>query len=405
MESSHDAIKHTGQLRQALESQGRPIGFLIGAGCPLAIRDKGGKALIPDVEGMTKVVSEQITASDCKEPFAKVLGHLASKGGKPAERAANLEDYLSHIRTLVGVSSRVSVDSLTPEILRKLETKICTAVAELAKAPLPADTPYHKLAAWIRGVNRTSPVELFTTNYDLLLETALESFHVPYFDGFLGAKAAFFDPYAIEVEETSLPPRWARLWKLHGSINWWADSSEEPTSVVRGETGNGEVRLIHPSHLKYDESRQMPYLAMMDRLKAFFRKPGSLLITAGFSFSDRHINALIRQSLAGNADAAVFGLLFDKLEKYPAAAALAVKTPNLTLMAQDRAVIGTRAGTWALGSADGAETGVKKAPTEGGAPSVELGDFAVLGNILGELIGVLSGAPSIHANGQRTEAV
>ncbi len=36
-----------------------------------------------------------------------------------------------------------------------------------------------------------SPIELFTTNYDLLLEEALEDEEIPYFDGFVGSKKSF----------------------------------------------------------------------------------------------------------------------------------------------------------------------------------------------------------------------
>lgn len=36
---------------------------------------------------------------------------------------------------------------------------------------------------WISGTGREHPVEIFTTNYDLLFEQALERTHVPFFDG------------------------------------------------------------------------------------------------------------------------------------------------------------------------------------------------------------------------------
>lgn len=72
-----------------------------------------------------------------------------------------------------------------------------------------------------------------------------------------------------------IPARWTRLWKLHGSINW--EKNEETvngnkvTRVVRvtREAAAGKV-MIFPSHLKFEQSRRMPYLAMLDRLRAFF---------------------------------------------------------------------------------------------------------------------------------------
>ncbi|MCZ8488372.1 SIR2 family protein [Vibrio lentus] len=44
-----------------------------------------------------------------------------------------------------------------------------------------ANTPYHDLCTWIGSIDRRMPIELFTTNYDLLLEEALEDEEIPYF--------------------------------------------------------------------------------------------------------------------------------------------------------------------------------------------------------------------------------
>ena len=36
------------------------------------------------------------------------------------------------------------------------------------------DNSYRRLARWVNSIDRAVPVEVFTTNYDLLLEQALE---------------------------------------------------------------------------------------------------------------------------------------------------------------------------------------------------------------------------------------
>ena len=140
----------------------------------------------------------------------------------------------------------------------------------------------------------SAPVEVFTTNYDLLTEQALERFRIPYFDGFSGSKEAFLDTHSIDHDE--LPPRWARLWKVHGSINWAVNGAKQ---VCRVSACTGKC-IIQPSHLKYDESRKMPYLAMVDRLRAFVRKPSSVLVVCGYSFRDEHLNACLLEGLTGS---------------------------------------------------------------------------------------------------------
>ena len=385
MTDFHDPIRQVDLLRQSLSVPKRPISFLIGAGCPLSIRDKENNPIIPDVKGMTKIISEELS-KDKKDKDSATFMKFRKQLSKPED--PTVEDYLGHIRMLREVAKQTPIGDITSAELAALESRICDRIVDLASARLSGSgTPYHHLAAWIRGVSRAIPVELFTTNYDLLLEQALEELRVPYFDGFIGSFQAFFDPDSMESEESSLPSRWARLRKLHGSINWKTTRPEAPYEVVRTGERVKECHLIHPSHLKYDESRQMPFLAMMDRLKAFLRKPTSVFITVGYSFSDRHINALIRQALAANHDAMTFGLLFLPLDKYPDAITLAKMTPNLSLFATDGAVIGTRQLSWKapLESKD-LPTGISF-DKEKNTTTVALGDFAVLGQFLQELIG------------------
>jgi hypothetical protein len=104
--------------------------------------------------------------------------------------------------------------------------------------------------------------------------------------------------------------------------------------------------MIYPSHLKYDQSRRQPYLAMQDRLRAFLAKGQSVLVTCGYSFGDQHLNEVILQGLAGNPTAICFGLIFgDRVTAKPAVAA-ARKHANLSVLAADGAVIGTLERSW-----------------------------------------------------------
>lgn len=176
------------------------------------------------------------------------------------------------------------------------------------------------------------------------MEQALEESSAPYFDGFIGARKAFFDLAAVEDEDL-LPPRWNRLWKIHGSLNW---RLENETDVVRtDQKTDKQSYLIYPSHLKYDQSRKMPYLAMLDRLKAFLLAPSSLLFICGYSFADEHINDVICRSLDANPTAHVFAFVHGDLEaeRYKLACHCALATPNLSLLGFDKAIIGRTSGT------------------------------------------------------------
>ena len=117
-------------------------------------------------------------------------------------------------------------------------------------------------------------VEIFTTNYDLLFEETFERARAPYFDGFTGGREPFFDP--VSVARGDLPPRWTRLWKLHGSLGWCPGESDD---VIR--TGkSSHTHLVFPEHLKYDQTQKAPYTALLDRLKAFLSTSDTLLISS-----------------------------------------------------------------------------------------------------------------------------
>ncbi len=335
----HCPYRQATLLQQALTPNKMRVGFLLGAGCPVGIRiQNGGKStpLIPDIAGLTKKVTETIEGSVAhKASFATILKRL-SDGGKPQP---NIEQILSYIRALSDVVGNGNIDGLTGSDLSQLDAEICKVTTEVVNAKLPGEaTPHHQLATWIGGIQRVHPVEVFTPNYDLLMEQALEQRRVPYFDGFVGSDRTFFD--LPSMEQDNLPARWARLWKVHGSINWWRTPSGNVERCVNQDQP-GNRQMIYPSHLKYDESRRLPYLAMLDRLKSFFAMGQAVLVTCGYSFADEHLNEIILQGLSGNPNAICFALLYGDRAQYPEALKRARKQPNLSLLAADGAVLNT----------------------------------------------------------------
>jgi len=339
----HCPYRQAKLLQQALAPDKMRVAFFIGAGCPMSIRvpdGDGTRPLIPDIAGLTARVRQAVGASEIfKETFATLLGRLAKTGNENP----NIEEILSYIRVLGEVAGGGAIDGLAPDPLIALDREICRLTTEVVNVSLPGDdSPYHYLAAWVGGIARSNPVEIFTSNYDLLMEQALEAQKVPYFDGFVGSHKTFFD--LPSMEQDKLPSRWARLWKVHGSINWWRSSTGNVERRATAEAGDRQ--MIYPSHLKYDQSRRLPYLAMLDRLKSFMANGQAVLITCGYSFSDQHLNEAILQGLSGNATAICFGLLFDDRAKAPEGVAKARRHPNLSLLAVDGAVIGSIEREW-----------------------------------------------------------
>jgi hypothetical protein len=405
MARTHDLRRQIGYIQQTLAQNKKAIGILIAAGCPLSIRvneqivgeEKITDPLIPDIAGLTKIITDKLTSKETTSPTNcdKLVSQLKEYGIK----TPNIEDILTEVRSLIQVARNGNVRGFVESDLLELDKEICKIISSEVDKELPKrDSPYHDVAIWARSTEREKPVHIFTTNYDLLVEQAFEEEACPYFDGFIGSKKAFFDLGAVE-NEYLLPPRWTRLWKIHGSINWRLDSQK---NVIRSsETKNNESYLIYPSHLKYDQSRKMPYLAMLDRLKDFLMSGSAALFLCGYSFSDEHINNVIVQTLRNNPTGIAFGFLFGELEdpKYQKAIECAKQVSNLSLFAFDKAVIGRSIGKLVLKDegtivdipAEIVRLTSKKGVDKKGKPiepkSAEflLGDFAKFGQFLREI--------------------
>jgi hypothetical protein len=373
----HDASRHVRGLRLSLAQDKAPLALLLAAGCPAGVKNAAGDPLIPAMAGMTAALRASLKTSEHQEAFRALLTCLAEDG----KADPNVEDWLSAVRSLRAVATGGAVRGLSKEQLEKLEEAIAGGIVDLVECELPDETPFHAVAAWAAGLERELPVEVFTTNYDLLIEQAFESMRGPYFDGFVGVRRPFFDNASVlAATRPEIPPRFTRLWKLHGSVNWFLTDSGE---VVRTPEAPGVRRLIHPSHLKYEESRQMPYLALLDRLRGYLTQRGALLVTCGYSYRDGHINSVIGEALGGNATASLIALMRSGSTSYPEATAMAAKHANMALFAKDGAVIGTRRGPWQCDAAS-SQLGIQ---LDGKSVEVTLGEFGQFGELLTGLLG------------------
>ena len=362
----HDPDRFMSDLRHILTQGRKRVGFLIGAGAPFSIK-KDGEPLIPNVADLTAAVLDGLDHDD-----REVAGRIQSE----FENTPNIEDILTRVRRFSQALGNYEVCGWNGARYGKLADSICEKIGKLVNAELPTDeTPFSELISWIGGVQRDYSVEIFTTNYDLLVEEAFERARFPYFDGFTGSHNPFFDSATITAND--LPDRWSRLWKIHGSLGWKSEGS----SFVR--TGNREdSHLIYPDHLKYDHINRLPYSALFERFRTFLLTPDSLLICTGFSFSDAQITAVIEEALAANAHAAVFAFQYGDVADNPQATTLAMRRPNFSLYARREAIVSGVPGAWQPGKSQKDDwEAIRKTywtPGEAGSGGLILGDFVNL---------------------------
>jgi len=340
--SIHNPDRYMADLRQILSQGRKRIGILIGAGAPTAIRvdehnrltELDGHPLIPDIAGLTDAVIDALTEKD-----RTTIDSLRDEIDEPI----NIEVILTRVRRLAQVVGDSRIHGLTGNDYEQLGQAICQAIGDKVRVSLPkGPNPFSQLVAWIAGTHRAHAVEIFTPNYDLLIEEAFERARVPYFDGFAGAHQPFFDAAGVSSDE--LPARWSRVWKLHGSLGW-----RIVNSLVVRSGGRDTTELIYPDHLKYDQVTRLPYSALFERLRQFVSTPDTLLLSSGFSFRDAHICAILDEALAVNTHTAILAFQHLPITDEEPASELAYARPNMSVYARDGAIISGVGGVWRPG--------------------------------------------------------
>lgn len=158
-----------------------------------------------------------------------------------------------------------------------------------------------------------SKLEMVTTNYDTVIEKAAEKGKITVFDGFGFSSHATFDDRwfdwnlskrlkNLDTAEVEYNPNVIDLLKIHGSVDWIRKDGEIVKHGELSDISNTEEQvMIFPSSDKYKQSYDKPYFELMSRFQSLLRKPNTLLITSGFSFSDEHITRMIMDAIKINS--------------------------------------------------------------------------------------------------------
>jgi hypothetical protein len=280
--AGHQVVPFVNGLSAKLAARSRHVCGFLGAG---AARACG----LPDVADL----QSQVLGGLEGEQRAAFEGQLAGR---------DLEQALSRLRRIAVLLEGTGdqVDDLTAEQAHALDREVCRLiVAALDLTNTNANVaPMLSLAAWAASADYHLPVELFTVNYDLLLETALEMVGVPYFDGFVGALRARFRTELVEAappeSDEWLPAFLVRLWKLHGSVHWaWEGGVRAQVVRLGAAVADDQPAAIYPSDAKYDESRRVPFIVLQDRLRRALNHPETLMLISGYSFGDAHLNEML----------------------------------------------------------------------------------------------------------------
>ena len=135
-------------------------------------------------------------------------------------------------------------------------------------------------------------MDYLVLNYDTVLEDALALERVPFADGLDGGVTGWWRPETFDREGLA-----ARVFKLHGSINW-CEFPDDPLPRRVGASlqiaaANERRILIWPASTKYRETQLDPYAQLAERARR--------VLVCGYRFGDAHINLELDRALRESA--------------------------------------------------------------------------------------------------------
>ncbi|WP_418548013.1 SIR2 family protein [Ruminococcus bromii] len=272
--------------------------------------------------------------------FSDNIAQAASNSAiRTGREKANIEDEIRVANELIAGLSILKDNSDFPEIGAKLETlsselnDILNCFANNISAiersivladPQKREAAFNKLVMFIMSfASRTGTrdrLNIFTTNYDRLIEASADVAGLRLIDRFVGALSPVFRSSRLDVDMHYNPPgirgepRYlegvARFTKLHGSLDWinvgddirriglpFGAGTLKPFLEAAGLSTDYSSLMIYPNSAKDRETAEYPYVELFRDFAAALCRPNSTLVTYGYSFGDDHINRVIRDML------------------------------------------------------------------------------------------------------------
>ncbi|WP_144605851.1 SIR2 family protein [Algoriphagus algorifonticola] len=273
----------------------------------------------------------QINLSVFKDEILKKSKESSERAGRGSE--PNIEDQIRTINDLIkglDVFLCNSSEETHKEFLDKLKTlksELEEGIKEFSNNVLQAESNIvtsakdeaaeylmNFLLSFASRIATRERLNLFTINYDRVLEFGAELAGLHLIDRFVGSISPIFRSSRLNIDLHYNPPgirgepRYlegvVNFTKLHGSIDW-----SEKDGIVRRfalpygaadiTTYNidGGSLMIYPNSSKDRETSEYPYVELFRDFASSVIRPNSTVLTYGYSFGDDHINRVLADML------------------------------------------------------------------------------------------------------------
>ncbi len=303
--------------------QSEHLSLLAGSGLTHAVHGMAAGKPAPGMSG-------SVSGGRFKEKIQAAVSASAKAAGRDQ---SNIEDHIrvanELLRGLEIFGASKQADSLRGDLSKTLlnfAQSILKGEVGIATAAEPQrERAFNSLVTFLMSfASRTGTrdrLNIFTTNYDRLIEAGAELAGLHLLDRFLGNLMPIFRSSRLDLDMHYNPPgirgepRYlegvARFTKLHGSVDWvqagkdirriglpFGADQVGPYLKAPGLVGASPNQLmIYPNAAKDRETLAYPYVELFRDLAAVVCRPNSTLVTYGYGFGDEHINRVIHDML------------------------------------------------------------------------------------------------------------
>lgn len=269
---------------------------------------------------LTNQLTERALKSEKLSDDSKQILTAIQTSFMGASPVSHIEDYLSELVDWLAITARRANRNVTAskvdiggtgysnEQLLQAINEIKLAIFEVINVEVDSAVHERFIQALHRPMrpgkdNLSSSIDYLVMNYDTLIEDSLALSQLRYADGLEGGVSGWWNPSTFEQSNLD-----ARVFKLHGSINWAEHtSSSTPLRIAphlkRSQDQAAKI-MIWPASTKYRETQLDPYANLMHRTRAVLNpESGSqrVLLITGYSFGDAHINLEIERGLRASS--------------------------------------------------------------------------------------------------------
>jgi len=245
----------------------------------------------PNIEDQIRTANELIKGLDI---------YLALNKEEDADLKGNLETLKQEVRA--------GIVDFANDVL-KSENNIV-----LSEKDKPAEYLMNFLLSFAGRIATRERLNLFTLNYDRVLEFGAELAGLHLIDRFVGSISPIFRSSRLNIDIHYNPPgirgepRYlegvVNFTKLHGSLDW----SENDGLVrrfalpygaddIKAYNKSGSL-MIYPNSSKDKETAEYPYVELFRDFASSIIRPNSTVVTYGYSFGDDHINRVLNDMLS-----------------------------------------------------------------------------------------------------------